>query len=164
MENEKQMASLGFPAAAAVGIRLVHWAINPIIAGARELPAVLISRCIYGVPCRYHGRTHARGHRIGRPALVARLKAKYRLYDICPECDAGMPTPRPPTRIVDGRWICDGEDVTDLFREGAQIALRHAEQYRCERAYLLAGSPACDRDQGATGRCLTAHGLTVIRV
>ena len=73
-----------------------------------EKPAVLVSRCLLGVPCRYHGQTQVRGHRIGRPALIAKLQQDYRLIDVCPEVDAGMPTPRPRTDIVDGRWISDG--------------------------------------------------------
>lgn len=127
-------------------------------------PAVLISRCLLGIPCRYHGRTHVRGKRIGRPDLVRRLRQRYRLIDVCPEVDAGLPVPRPPTRIVDGRWICDGRDVTAAFRRGARLALAAARKHGCQKAYLLARSPACDRDRGAAGRLLAEHGIKVHRV
>lgn len=127
-------------------------------------PCVLISRCLLGVPCRYHGKTHVRGFRIGKPALLARLRTKYRLIDVCPEVDAGMPTPRPPTRIVEGRWICDGVDVTEIFRQGAQLALQKAQEHNCRKAYLLRDSPACDRAFGACGRLLVEHGIQVVNV
>ena len=127
-------------------------------------PAVLISRCLLGVPCRYHGELHRRGKRIGRPSLVARLSRKYRLVDVCPEVDAGMPTPRPPTRIVEGRWLCDGEDVTDTFRRGAEIALQHAQQHDCQRAYLVKRSPACDPASGMCGMLLRKHGIKTVSV
>jgi len=128
-------------------------------------PHVLISRCLLGVPCRYHGRSTTRwGHRTGRPALVERLGRRYALVDICPEVDAGMPTPRPPTRIADGRWICDGRDVTATFAAGADLAVAAATRHHCERAYLLRGSPACDRNNGAAGQRLQEAGVRVIAV
>ena len=126
--------------------------------------AVLVSRCLLGVPCRYHGKAYRMGKRIGRPALIERLRKRYRIIDVCPECDAGLPTPRPPTRIVGGRWICDGRDVTDVFRQGAEIALAVARSEGCQRAYLLRGSPACDRDDGMCAQLLQEHGIKVIAV
>ena len=127
-------------------------------------PAVLVSRCLLGVACRYHGKTHRMGRRIGRPGLIERLRRSYRLVDVCPECDAGLPTPRPPTRIVDGRWICNGRDVTAVFRHGAEMALAAARREGCGRAYLLRGSPACDRISGMCGQLLEEHGIRVIGV
>lgn len=124
-------------------------------------PIVLISRCLLGVPCRYHGQTHRRGVRIGRPALVARLRKRFELIDVCPECDAGLPTPRPPTRIVHDRWIMAGEDVTAIFEKGARLALKIAQQNECQKAYLLKQSPACDAEFGMCGRLLREHGITV---
>lgn len=122
---------------------------------------VLISRCLLGVPCRFHGRSTMCGYAIGRKPLVARLRRTCWLIDICPEVDAGMPTPRPPTRIVEGRWVCDGRDVTDVFRRGAAIALAAAARYGARRAYLYRRSPACDPKHGMTGIVLRAAGLTV---
>ena len=129
------------------------------------LPAVLVSRCLLGVPCRYHGRATTRwGKPIGRPSLIARLRKRYRIVDVCPESDAGMSTPRAPTRIVEGRWICDGRDVTAIYRKGAEIVLNIALRESCQRAYLLRGSPACDRDVGMCGQLLGQHGIKVIAV
>ena len=131
---------------------------------AASQPAVLVSRCLLGVPCRYHGKTYRMGKRIGRPALIARLRKRYRIIDVCPECDAGLPTPRPPTQIVDGHWICGGRDLTAIFRKGAEIALAAARREGCQRAYLMRDSPACDRDTGMCGQLLQKHGIKVITV
>jgi len=128
-----------------------------------QRPCVLISRCLLGVPCRYHGRLYVMGYRIGRPALVERLRKRYTLIDVCPEVDAGLPVPRPPTRIIDGKWICDGRDVTADFRRGAEIALKQAQLHNCKRAYLKARSPSGDSRFGMCGMLLREHGIKVIR-
>lgn len=128
-------------------------------------PVVLISRCLLGVPCRYHGRRYTRwGKRIGRPQLIARLRKRYTLIDICPEVDAGLPTPRPPTRKENGRYIAAGADVTAVFLAGAKLALRLAQRHHVERAYLLRGSPSCDSIDGATGCLLRQHRIRVCPV
>jgi uncharacterized protein YbbK (DUF523 family) len=120
---------------------------------------VLISKCLLGVPCRYHGRELTE-HSKAR----ALRDAGHSLLPICPEEDGGLTTPRPPTRIVDGRCICGGKDVTGEFERGAKIALRIAQVGHAEKAYLVKGSPSCDRDVGVTGRALSAAGVRVIRV
>ena len=127
-------------------------------------PAVLISRCLLGVPCRYHGQLYRRGRRIGDAELVARLRLKYRLVDVCPECDAGMPTPRPPTKIIEGCFICDGRDVTDVFLHGGEIALKLAQREGCKRAWLKNESPSCDRRFGACAKLLQENGIQVVGV
>ena len=137
---------------------------EPTLFNGADKSAVLISRCLLGLPCRYHGRSSAFGKSIGRPQLVERLRKRYRLIDVCPEVDAGLPVPRPPTRIVKGRWICDGEDVTAAFDRGAQLALARARENGCKRAYLLRGSPACDKTFGMCGVLLAKHGITVVSV
>ena len=127
-------------------------------------PCVLISRCALGVPCRYHGQTHRMGHRIGHAQRVSTLRRKYRLIDICPEVDAGMSTPRPPTRICNGRWVCDGQDVTATFERGAAMALGLAILNGCQRAYLQHDSPACDPRTGCTAQLLAEHGVKILRL
>ena len=72
-------------------------------------PAVLVSRCLLGIPCRYHGSETVMGRHIGRPALIARLRKKYELLDVCPEVDAGLPTPRPPIILMPGPGHLRGE-------------------------------------------------------
>ena len=50
---------------------------------------VLVSACLLGIPCRWHGRRPKK-----REELIKRLKQRYVLVPICPEQLGGMPTPR----------------------------------------------------------------------
>lgn len=124
-------------------------------------PVVLVSACLAGVSCRYHGRHCGVHSRIKRLIDAGRV----RVITICPEVDAGLPTPRPPSRVdASGCVTCAGQDVTQAFVEGARLALATAVREGAAKAYLTKGSPSCDRDSGLTGRLLTAAGVQVIRV
>jgi uncharacterized protein YbbK (DUF523 family) len=122
-------------------------------------PAVLVSRCWRGDPCRYHGVPSP------RPDLLDRLARKYELIFVCPELLGGLPVPRPPAplhRKCEGRLTdVTGRDVTEQHRKGAQAVLAIALHHKCRRAYLVSGSPACDR-RGFTGELLEANGIHVI--
>ncbi len=130
---------------------------------------VLISACLLGIPCRWHGRRAKR-----RDKLIERLKRKYVLVPVCPEQLGGMPTPR-TSETLDGtgaqvldeglRIIAPetGEDVTDYHVQGSQYVLEMAEIIGAKRAYLKGGSPTCDRE-GVTGEVLRRGGVRVIRV
>jgi len=127
---------------------------------------ILVSRCLLGVPCRYHGRTPrggTPGHAHCRIRALERT-GRYLLVDVCPEVDAGLPTPRPPTRRVCGRLVCGGEDVTEAFDAGAELALAAAEGSGAVKAYLVRGSPACDKHSGVAACLLARHGLTIVAV
>jgi uncharacterized protein YbbK (DUF523 family) len=130
---------------------------------------VLISACLLGIPCRWHGRRPKR-----REKLLTRLKSRYVLVPVCPEQLGGMPTPR-TSETLDGtgaqvldqglRLIApeSGEDVTRFHLNGARYTLEIAQTVGARRAYLKAGSPSCDR-QGIAGEVLTRGGIKVIRV
>jgi len=124
-----------------------------------EKPAVLVSQCWRGDPIRYH--------RVPKPrrTLLERLARKYRLIFVCPELLGGLPVPRPAAplrRKRDGRLTdISGRDVTDEYQRGAARVLAIARRHGCQRAYLVNGSPACDR-LGFTGELLEAHGIRVI--
>ncbi|UCH34012.1 MAG: DUF523 domain-containing protein [Armatimonadota bacterium] len=134
------------------------------------LAPVLISACLLGIPCRWHGRRAKR-----RDALLARLKQRYVLIPICPEQLGGMPTPRTSEGLagaigadaLDGRARLiapeTGEDVTRFHIAGARFALEIAEIVGARRAYLKSGSPSCDRE-GVTGELLRRAGIEVVRV
>jgi len=131
---------------------------------------VLISACLLGIPCRWHGRRAKR-----RDALLARLKKKYVLVPVCPEQLGGMPTPRSGeylrggtgVDVLDGRLrirdSASGEDLTDFHVNGSRYTLEIAEAIGARRAYLKGGSPCCDRD-GITGELLRRAGIKVVRV
>jgi len=131
---------------------------------------VLISACLLGIPCRWHGQRAKR-----RDTLLARLKKRYVLVPICPEQLGGMPTPRTSeglagatgADILDGRARLiapeTGEDMTRFHIAGARLTLEIARIIGAKRAYLKSGSPSCDRE-GVTGEMLRRAGVKVIRV
>lgn len=133
------------------------------------LEPVLVSACLLGIPCRWHGRRPKR-----RDALIKRLKKKYILVPVCPEQLGGMPTPRTGERLEGtGAQVLDeglriiapetGQDVTAYHLNGAQYTLEIAEIVGAHRAYLKSGSPSCDRD-GVTGEVLKRAGIKVVHV
>lgn len=130
---------------------------------------VLISACLLGIPCRWHGRRAKR-----RTELIERLKKKYVLVPVCPEQLGGMPTPRTSETLHGtGAQVLDeglrlvapetGKDVTRFYISGAKYTLEIAQIVGAQRAYLKGGSPSCDRD-AVTGEVLRRAGVTVIRV
>lgn len=130
---------------------------------------VLISACLLGIPCRWHGRRARR-----RDALIERLKRRFVLVPVCPEQLGGMPTPRTGEQLNGtGAQVLDeglpiiapetGEDVTRFHVNGAQYTLEIAQIVAARRAYLKGGSPSCDKE-GVTGEMLTRAGIRVIRV
>lgn len=136
--------------------------------GNRTEP-VLVSACLLGIPCRWHGRRAKK-----RGELIERLKRRYVLVPICPEQLGGMPTPRTGEMLHGtGAQVLDeglrivatenGEDVTRFHVDGARYALEIAEIVGAKRAYLKGGSPSCDRE-GVAGEVLTRGGVKVIRV
>lgn len=130
---------------------------------------VLISTCLLGIPCRWHGRRAKK-----RQRLIDRLKRKYVLVPVCPEQLGGMPTPRTGEMLQGtGAQVLDeglrliapetGEDVTSLHIDGARYVQEVAEIVGARRAYLKGGSPSCDRE-GIAGEILKRAGTRVIRV
>jgi uncharacterized protein YbbK (DUF523 family) len=122
---------------------------------------VLVSLCLLGVPCRFHGKRVVMGHRIGRPTLISKLEAEYRLLPLCPEQLGGLPTPRPAAR-VNGRRVETAEgEITEAYERGTEIVLELVERFGIKQAWLLKDSPACGRGYGVTARKLEAAGVKV---
>lgn len=131
---------------------------------------VLISACLLGIPCRWHGRRAEK-----RVKLIESLKRKCVLVPVCPEQLGGMPTPRTRETLegTTGAQVLDegaritaaetGEDVTDFHVNGARYTLEIAEIIGAKCAYLKSGSPSCDRE-GVTGELLQRAGIRVVRV
>jgi len=130
---------------------------------------VLVSACLLGIPCRWHGRKPKK-----REKLIERLKKRYVLVPICPEQLGGMPTPRTGERlegsgaeVLDGKLRIivpeTGQDVTRFHVNGAKYTLEIAKIVGARRAYLKSGSPSCDRE-GVSGEILKRRGIKVIRV
>ena len=121
---------------------------------------ILVSRCLLGEACRYDGRS--------KPcAALEKLRlAGHELIDVCPECDGGLDTPRPPAELQpSGRVVNqEGRDVTAEYRRGAEIALDTARKKGCQAAVLKARSPSCGVDSrydgSFTGTLIPGQGVT----
>lgn len=101
------------------------------------MKSILVSACLLGVSCRYDGKS--------KPAKeVIALKDKYNLIPVCAEIMGGLPTPRIPCEIKNGRAINKkGEDKTAEYVKGAEEVLRLAKLFGCDTAVLKARSPSC---------------------
>ncbi len=76
--------------------------------------------------------------------ILERWLAEGRVVRVCPEVAGGLPVPRPPAEITNGRVMArTGADVTAEFERGAQEALRLVREFGIQIAVLKSGSPSC---------------------
>ena len=98
---------------------------------------ILVSACLLGLACRYDGCANK------NEAVIA-LGAVHTLIPFCPEIYGGLPTPREPAEIRNGRVVTvSGRDVTAFFKKGASEAIRLARLLDCRCAVLQDRSPSC---------------------
>ena len=130
---------------------------------------VIVSACLMGVPCRWHGK------RVSPSKEVKRWMDEHswvELVPVCPEQLGGLPTPRPPVKTRKGhvfvtcadkarRNDVTGPEVTEAFEAGADATLKIARENGCDRALMFWCSPSCARG-GKTGKKLIADGIDVI--
>lgn len=91
---------------------------------------IIVSACLLGVSCRYDGNSKPN-------EKIIDLKEKYNLIPICPEIMGGLPTPRMPAEIKDGRVKTEnGIDVTEEYKKGADEAIKLAKLFGCKKAIL----------------------------
>ena len=122
-----------------------------------------VSRCLLGECCRYDGR-----HRL-TPEVAALARYVERgggeVVDVCPECEGGLPTPRPAVEILRGRVKTKGgTDVTEYFVRGAERSLfRLRAAGGAPLAVLCSKSPSCGvryvYDGTHTGTLTQADGI-----
>ena len=131
---------------------------------------ILVSACLLGLSCRYDGKS--------KPVdEVIALKEKYSLIPVCPEILGGLPTPRIPCEIKEGRSLNrEGEDKTSEYTKGAEEVLRLARLLECDIAVLKKKSPSCGSGEiydgsftgktvqgdGVCAKLLKASGITVL--
>lgn len=121
---------------------------------------MIVSACLLGHPCRYDGRS--------KPCeAVIKLahRSDVEIIEVCPEELGGLPTPRVPSEIAEGRVITkDGRDVTCFFKDGAKKVLRIAKENSCEYAILKSLSPSCSScgiyDGSFSGKVIDGMGIT----
>ena len=98
---------------------------------------ILISACLVGDNVKYNG-----GNNLS-PKIDALLE-KYELIPFCPEVEGGLSIPRTPAERKDGRVINqDGEDVTDAYYKGAELAFNICLYLKIKKVILKEKSPSC---------------------
>lgn len=98
---------------------------------------ILVSACLLGENCKYSGGNN-------RNEAVCRYVGEGEYVPFCPEQAGGLPTPRLPSEIRDGRVLArDGTDVTAAFARGAEKALVLCREKGVTEAILKEGSPSC---------------------
>jgi len=115
-------------------------------------PIILVSLCLRGERCLYHG-----GQATFAIRLIRQLEAAgCTIWTACPEVLGGLSTPRPPCRRQGDRILAGGQDVTRFFERGRDLALEGLQEKggMPDVAVLLADSPACDPRTGVFGKAL----------
>lgn len=110
---------------------------------------VLVSSCLVGNKVRYNAGC------LSLPELdLIWLHSHVDIVVFCPEVSAGLPIPRAPAEIMEGKGIdvilgvahvfgSDNIDVTVPFLAGAQNALNLCQENDIKYALLAEGSPSC---------------------
>ncbi len=130
---------------------------------------VLVSACLLGTPCRWHGRAVRPSSTVQK---FIRDNPKVEIVPVCPEELGGLPTPRPPVKSRKGRIYetcadkakrndVTGKEVTVAFQAGAEATLAIAKKMRCKLAILCRNSPSCART-GVAGKLLGENGIEII--
>jgi len=102
-----------------------------------ESGPVLVSACLCGLPCRYDGSATP------LPAALD-LVRQGRAIPVCPEQLGGLPTPRSPIELRQGRAFAkDGRDLTEAVARGVQAAADLARRAGCCAALFKDRSPTC---------------------
>ncbi|MBB3111820.1 uncharacterized protein YbbK (DUF523 family) [Paenibacillus phyllosphaerae] len=129
---------------------------------------MLVSSCLAGLAVRYNGTDCL-------DETIAKLLETKQAVTVCPELLGGLAIPREPAEIQggDGYAVLDGrasvvtssgEDVTEQFVLGANLALRHAREVGATVVVLKANSPSCGSgmiyDGTFRGRRIAGHGVT----
>lgn len=110
---------------------------------------VLVSACLLGRRVRYDG-----GAKSLTSDILTRWQAEGRVVSVCPEVEAGLPTPRAAAEIIggDGAGVLSdsarvvdsqGEHLSEAFVRGAYLALQRCRQHGIKVAVLTEHSPSC---------------------
>lgn len=117
----------------------------------------IVSACLAGFACRFDGKATPR-------ADIVELVQQGHALAVCPEELGGLPTPRAPAEIHEGRVITrQGADLTAAFAQGARAGVALALQHGCTEAILKARSPSCGcghiYDGSFSGTLIAGDGL-----
>ncbi len=119
---------------------------------------ILVSACLLGINSRYCG-----GGCFNKN--IASLITSHDLIPVCPEQLGGLPTPREPDEIREGRvFEKNGQDNTETFQKGAEETLRLVRLLNVDMAILKQNSPSCGSsmiyDGTFSGKKIPGSGIT----
>lgn len=98
---------------------------------------IAVSACLLGCNCKYNGGNNH------HPGVIAFCQDK-EVLSVCPEVLAGLPTPRTPMEIVDGRMTDrSGVDHHDAMMKAVEALLLQLQNEGVRRAVLQSRSPSC---------------------
>ena len=98
---------------------------------------IAVSACLLGENCKYNGGNNY-------SEKLAEFLKDHQVISLCPEVLGGLPTPRKPAEIVDGRVkLENGHSVDYEFRKGALIALDKVIDNQVDLVILQSRSPSC---------------------
>lgn len=123
---------------------------------------ILISACFLGKNVRYNAIIKPLIH-----PILSVWQAENRLLSVCPEVTGGLSTPRAPAEFNNKTKTIitnQGENVTEAFEKGAQIALKLCLTNKIKFALLKESSPSCGShniyDGSFTNTKITGEGIT----
>lgn len=98
---------------------------------------ILVSACLLGYDCKYNGKNNYN-------SKIVELLKEHEVIPVCPEMLGGLTCPRIPCEKA-GDKVMDkeGNDCTNQFIEGAEIALNIAKEKQVDFAILQRRSPSC---------------------
>lgn len=119
---------------------------------------IIVSACLLGENCKYNGGNN-------KCDDIIALAEKFEIIPVCPECFGGLPIPRVPSEIRDGRvYSKTGEDLTGAFLSGAEQTLYIAKEANAPCAVLKENSPSCGfgkiYDGTFSGNKIDGNGIT----
>ena len=119
---------------------------------------VIVSACLLGENCKYNGGNNKNDE-------VIALNEHFDLVPVCPECFGGLPIPRVPSEIRNGRvYSKNGDDLTEQFVFGAEQTLYIAKECNAPCALLKENSPSCAfgkiYDGTFSGNKIDGNGIT----
>ena len=133
---------------------------------------IMVSACLIGENCKYNGGNN-------RDEELLNLLSGHEVIAVCPEVLGGLPTPRQPSELRNGRVISrNGQDVDAAFRLGAEKCLEIARKAEPDLIILQSRSPSCGvneiydgsfsgkkmKGQGVFAKMLMEQGVKVIDV
>ncbi len=96
---------------------------------------IAVSACLLGHNCKYNGGNN-------RSQKVLDYIEGHEVIPVCPEVAGGLPIPRIPVELKNGKAINkEGVDVTEFFRKGVEKEMKKLQDI--DLVILQPRSPSC---------------------